>query len=295
MKYLLIKILKKTSHLLKSEFLSSIYKKSFLHLLEDSLGRPDFEKYNVSASKQNASIIWVYWAQGFSTAPAVVKHCISQLQKNIPQHFTLRMINDENIHDYITIPSIITLRVQQGIITKTHFSDILRFELLRKYGGIWIDSTVLVSDNFEDILNERNEFITLNHSNHNIFTSITDGKWTSFFIGMPKNSALASFMCDAFVLYWQNNEKLIDYVLIDYLIALAYKKIPAVSLMIDGQVSEIGNNRWLLQNIYDKAIDHMCDECLRQDSIRIYKLTYKFTPPQDSNTYYYKYFISSVV
>jgi hypothetical protein len=36
-------------------------------------------------------------------------------------------------------------KYQKKIIDNTHFSDLLRLELLIKYGGTWIDASVLVT------------------------------------------------------------------------------------------------------------------------------------------------------
>ena len=36
-------------------------------------------------------------------------------------------------------------KYKKGIFTRTHFSDILRLELLTKYGGTWIDASVLIT------------------------------------------------------------------------------------------------------------------------------------------------------
>lgn len=291
MKYLFVKIIKKIGAILKVKFISELYKNMFLYLLDKSVGHCDYTKYDFTI--KNSTInkkIWVYWAQGLAEAPPVVQHCIETLKRNCPAEYSVQVLDNASMHNYITIPEIIQLRLNDGAITRTHFSDIVRFELLKEHGGIWIDSTVLVNENFKEILTQFQSFITLNHENYNPYTAITEGRWTSFFIGMPKGSALAQFMSDAFISYWQKNNKLVDYVLVDYLIALAYKKIPAVQYMIDGQKDIIGNSRWLMQNIYDKELSREIDMTLDADIYKIYKLTYKVIPPENKNTYYYKYF-----
>ena len=40
---------------------------------------------------------------------------------------------------------------EKGIITHTHMTDLLRLELLIKYGGMWIDATVLCTAKEEEI------------------------------------------------------------------------------------------------------------------------------------------------
>ncbi|EOF9266933.1 hypothetical protein, partial [Klebsiella pneumoniae] len=60
--------------------------------------------------------------------------------------------------------------------------------------------------------------------------------------------------------------------------------------MIIGQNELIGNSRWFLQKVYDKKISIDIDEAINSDIYKIYKLTYKLTPPMDKDTYYYKFF-----
>ena len=53
------------------------------------------------------------------------------------------VIDEKNWHEYITLPDYIIRRREKKQIPPAHFSDLLRLELLIKYGGTWIDSTVL--------------------------------------------------------------------------------------------------------------------------------------------------------
>lgn len=54
------------------------------------------------------------------------------------------IVIDENIwYEYITLPDYINRRREKRQIPSAHFSDLLRLELLIRYGGTWIDSTVL--------------------------------------------------------------------------------------------------------------------------------------------------------
>jgi hypothetical protein len=45
--------------------------------------------------------------------------------------------------DYVSFPDFILKKWKQGVITNTHMTDLLRLELLIKYGGLWLDATVL--------------------------------------------------------------------------------------------------------------------------------------------------------
>lgn len=86
--------------------------------------------------------IWICWLQGIENAPFVVKRCYESLNKNIPDR-EIVVLTAENISQYVSFPEYIMEKWKSGIITNTHFSDLLRLEILARYGGTWLDATVL--------------------------------------------------------------------------------------------------------------------------------------------------------
>ena len=102
----------------------------------------EIEKENYEQKKSN--IVWVCWFQGMEKAPDLVKKCFDSLKANLTNK-ELIVITEENYKDYITFPEFIEEKIVDGIITKTHLSDLLRLELLINYGGTWIDATVFCS------------------------------------------------------------------------------------------------------------------------------------------------------
>ena len=90
--------------------------------------------------KEQKDVIWWCWLQGLEAAPDIVKSCYNSLLKLGKE---IIVITHENMSDYIQLPDYIMEKHAKGIITRTHLSDLIRIELLSKYGGTWIDSTVL--------------------------------------------------------------------------------------------------------------------------------------------------------
>jgi hypothetical protein len=76
--------------------------------------------------------------------PPIVQSCFQSLCSHAGNHL-VHLITQENISKYVTIPDYILRKVQEGKISFTHFSDILRMCLLYEHGGLWIDATVYVS------------------------------------------------------------------------------------------------------------------------------------------------------
>ncbi len=88
--------------------------------------------------------VWVYWAQGLENAPEVVKYCVSKMRDVFGDR--LRVLCDRNLRYYISS------YYSEKMSTFASRSDYIRTELLYRYGGTWIDSTVLVKEEFKDIV-----------------------------------------------------------------------------------------------------------------------------------------------
>ena len=87
-------------------------------------------------------IVWFCWLQGMWKAPAVVKACYESLHRNLPDR-DIKVIDAENWNEYVELPEHIVQRWEKKQIPPAHFTDLIRLQLLIKYGGTWIDSTVL--------------------------------------------------------------------------------------------------------------------------------------------------------
>ncbi|MFI5157271.1 MAG: capsular polysaccharide synthesis protein [Sphingobacteriales bacterium] len=76
--------------------------------------------------------IWFLWLQGLDNAPLVVKKCYESWPRHNP-HWEFIFLDKDNINQYIDL--------QEYNTTKPAFSDLLRINLLAKYGGVWVDAT----------------------------------------------------------------------------------------------------------------------------------------------------------
>ena len=94
----------------------------------------------------NSDTVWTMWLQGIENAPDIVKRCIESQQKYIPDKKFV-FLDKDNIGEYVNLPGYIEDKWKSGIIGNAQYSDLVRNDLLIKYGGYWIDSTVLFTDN----------------------------------------------------------------------------------------------------------------------------------------------------
>lgn len=88
---------------------------------------------------QLPKIIWIYWLQGESSAPTVVRRCIDSWRKlNIGWRVTV--IDASTYMEYVNPNTLPACFDNLGIPMR---SDLLRLSLLLQYGGVWVDATTL--------------------------------------------------------------------------------------------------------------------------------------------------------
>ena len=112
----------------------------FFPLMQEKLAK--YEGCKCEQSKPD--IVWFCWLQGLESAPPIVKACYASLERNITGR-ELRVIDESNRRNYVQLPEFIEQRWEKGQIPPAMFADLLRLELLVKYGGTWMDATVFCS------------------------------------------------------------------------------------------------------------------------------------------------------
>lgn len=95
-----------------------------------------------SLKHDRSRIIWFCWLQGMEQAPALVRVCHDSLKRHLPG-WEIKVIDGGNWRDFVELPEYVVRKWEKGRIPAANFSDLLRLELLIKYGGTWIDATVL--------------------------------------------------------------------------------------------------------------------------------------------------------
>jgi len=172
--------------------------------------------------------LWVCWWQGENAMPPLVKACYNSVLK-YSNGYDVTLITKENYGDLLSIPEHIITKYNNGTITVTHLSDIIRMLLLANYGGMWLDATVLVTD--EITFEEGRSFFTIRRDLGGKY--VPKRKWAGNCIAGSQDFLLFNFVVDILCEYWKNFSEMIDYFLIDYAINLAYISIPEIQKAID--------------------------------------------------------------
>lgn len=160
---------------------------------------------------QKSNKVWVCWMQGLEQAPALVQRCYRSLQDNLKGK-EIVLLTESNFYQYVHIPDFIIEKLHKGIITRTHFSDILRLELLIQQGGTWIDATVFCSGGDIPKYMMEDEFF--------IFQKVKPGSdgsainMSSWFMSAWSNHKFLLATRELLYAYWRKNDRIIDYFLL---------------------------------------------------------------------------------
>lgn len=104
-------------------------------------------------------IIWQFWYQGFNQAPPIVKCCLLNTQKFAEQYgYRYVLLEESNLSYYLDLNPIIRKKLNKGF-TITSLSDLIRGKLLYLFGGIWLDATLLITGDFDSILQQSNRIL----------------------------------------------------------------------------------------------------------------------------------------
>jgi len=139
--------------------------------------------------------IWTYWDNP-DKLPKAVKLCMDSWKKYNPD-YEIILLTKKNFQGYVTIPDEIRNHPHYND-SAARFSDLVRLYALEEHGGIWIDSSVLVKENFDKWLFPRYaEF-----AGYYMGSITVDKKYPaleSWFLAANKNSKFIKLWKDEFL------------------------------------------------------------------------------------------------
>lgn len=177
------------------------------------------EKNDWSSLKQeHQKKIWICWLQGMENAPSVVQKCYKSVCKHLTE-YEIIVLTSDNITEYVSFPEYILNKWKSGIITNTHFSDLLRLAVLNTYGGTWLDATVLCTgDNIPSYILESDLFF------YQVLKPGRDGSTlniSSWLLTASSNTKILNSVQYLLYEYWKTNNSMVDYFLIHMFMELA--------------------------------------------------------------------------
>lgn len=238
------------------------------------LGAYDYlKRYGYAAHKPNGfdatgtpdpypDKIWTCWLQGLDNAPEIISRCIGSISYHHKED--LIVLTDENIPQYIDIPDYIMQKRKTGIINNTFYSDILRFMIIQKYGGIWLDGTTYLLDYIPNYMRNADLFL---YRNTTALVSV------GVIAAKPRNEIITKTM-DILLEYWKKESHLISYGVTALAFQLAVNSSPETIKAWTSTIS-VPNNKYLLLEKLFQPYDPDLLEIIRQQSV-IQQLSWKF-------------------
>ena len=256
----------------------------YIHSIEnavDGIVMEVLEEYQEQEDTATACVaderipVWCCWWQGAAQMPELVQMCHARLKQILPEDKAeLHLITLDNYREYVQLPDHIIEKFKKKIITMTTMSDVLRFALLEKYGGYWLDATVFFTEAIpEEYFSGKFYCQRMVNNTELVKREACRGNWCGFSMAGPKGSIVFRYMSDAFSYWWKKYDTIIDYVLIDYLLWSGFKKIPA----IHGIINAVPDNNEDIFEMYQVMNQPYTPELMARLTKRnvMHKLTYK--------------------
>jgi hypothetical protein len=202
------------------------------------------QKADLSLSKKPK--LFQYWHQGINEIPGIVRNCYSSVDYFLSDHFEIIRIEQSTLSDYIELPTHILNAREEERMTIAHFSDIIRNKLLLEYGGLWLDSTVLITGK-EDVL----EFISLNNRlmfSRFVFSNPKEHavQFESWIIYSKKTHNRLWYLADKVLTrYWNEHDMVNNYFLYHIVLTIIFMKLPELKTDFHWE------NRYYLGNSLD--------------------------------------------
>lgn len=201
--------------------------------------------------------VFVFWWDGFEQAPEVVKECLASV-KCYYYDYNIIEITKLTYRDFTDIHTEIINGFENGSISVQTFSDILRFNLLKNNGGIWIDATIFFTSKFEMIETLRDKsFESVQFSSSGSFLQYKEQvcSWSGYFIASRKNGLLVSAADHVFEQYYLKYKTYSIYFFIDALMMIL--KLNKIDNDVLSRVQSNSGDMFLLGKLFDSEYSEL--------------------------------------
>lgn len=213
--------------------------------------------------------IWFFWLQGEEHLPMIPKLCLQSIRKHANGHEVI-VLTADNYKEYVNIPDTLIEMYRSGRIKAAHFADILRVNLLAQQGGLWLDATMLVTEDLPQEIFEM-PFFSVKTENKGYFVSKC--RWAVFCLGAQKGNPLFVQLASLFEQYLTTTDLFVDYFLFDNFIDMLYQRYPLIRNLIDA----LPMNNPRVHDMAPLLCSHVSDKDIEEltRNTYLFKLSYK--------------------
>lgn len=277
-----------------TERVDEILIERYRHILDENKDR--FSKANPNSGKRRESavsrIIWSAWLQGLDNAPEMVNVCLESHMKHLPG-YEFRVLDMENYRQWVELPEWVEEKYARGMIPAALFSDVLRVAVLKRYGGVWMDASVLCTGFGNQQLQK--QWTEVENSRFAVFRYYRKGDrypsgLSNWFIAATPDNVVLTSVYDMLTAYWRDYDCTIDYYMMHLFISCALKAFPEMEREMPKLNSRysffLGDalSRTYSQEAWQELVDH----------VAIHKLNYRKAEEAQKNPQSYYNFILEI-
>jgi hypothetical protein len=241
LKYMCIFLCKKV---FSSKLVASMYLKKYRKRITNRM-KNDGHVY----TNERSDYVWSMWWQ--NDIPEIIQICLDSIKKFYPN---LIIITKDNVSEYIDIPDYILQKLDSNIIAFPQFSDYIRVCLLDKYGGMWLDSSLLMFNEIPKFITKQDFFVLQDYFKKQM---------SNFFICSTKNNYITRNMRLFLEEYWKKENFAIDYFMFHKYFMLSAKYDPEFKKIYDNIIPDQNAYvKYLSANLHLNA-DRDCWEYLK--------------------------------
>ncbi len=271
----------------RRSILKSRWAKKHLQKYADAaIAQTDFAALAAEPAK-DARIIWQYWHQGVENAPELVKKCLDSVKK-FSAGYEVKVLTFDTISEYVTLPQRYYELLAQGKMKTAHFSDLLRLYLLRQYGGIWIDATIMLTAPLPQDLTEAEFFVM----QKDIKTDAAENVMSCFFIRSRSNAVFLELIKSALENYWHDCDWVINYFMFEHIATLLMQSSAELTAKWQTMPYYSAENGGILQTkLFDEFNETEFEKI--KELTGIHKLTYKKSFDGAADNSFYKFLVNA--
>ena len=212
---------------------------------------PEFkiEDKNKKITNSLPKNIWMYWHEGLEKLPDLQKSCYERI-KILNPNWKLNLLSlDDSLNLFPEFDILSTT------LTPQSYSDLLRITLLKKYGGVWCDATLLMTESLDFFLEKNlslSGFTSLQRSGYTtIQKNKNDYEPYTFFIVSEKNCPIINYLYEGMNVFLKKFETPANY----FWLNIFFSKF--------ANNSENFRNSWLYSDFYDGLKVHLVLRMIR--------------------------------
>ena len=165
--------------------------------------------------------LFITWLQGFENAPYLVNECLASW-KCLNPSWKVHEIDNCNLKEWLP-------DLEEIEVFRASYSDIIRINLLNKYGGLWVDATTFCNKSLDLWLDKYVQYGFFCFSNPG-----PDRLISSWFIYADLDNYIIKQWLNKVTLFWSIKDRTYEYFWFHYIFGELYLE--------DEKVNEIWNN-----------------------------------------------------